>query len=471
MTTIHSPRILLDSIHFNDIRNNIRSRSVAWDALARSAEIPEYDASIVKKIESVLVKNINSGELIDILTYLPVLLYLLQNEHSLDIRKYVINLVAELIISDSYHDETIKFFYKDHQNLKLLFELTLSSDDLDDDVFVLISLFVLVSLLIELEDRSLVEEILKNKKFISIFQNTDRLDTTYICIRFLQELCALKSYKILVWNHQSTFIPTLFRVLEPTEGSYTAGISLASSTTNNLIIQLQYYSLLTLWLLTFDHKISEGLVNIYLFEFLKLLKLIKVTIKEKITRLSISIILNCVSPNVKTFKLTIKNLLLLGSALPILQQLSDRKYSDEELREDLSNLKAILEIEYKQLTSFDEYLAELNSKKLIWSPPHISNTFWTENSTKFKENNWKLVKCLVEICNNFKTSNDPDEKVSLAVALNDLTHVIELEPDCISILNMINGKIMIMELLSHNDSKIKYEALKTTQALISYALK
>ncbi|CAL9737646.1 V-type proton ATPase subunit H [Monosporozyma servazzii] len=480
-------QILLDSTHFNEIRNALRSRSVAWDALTRSSEISEIDASIAKKLENLLIKYSDDSELktlkIDS-TWIEPLIHLLSTSENNDSIKSVQNLIAELLSSKRFTlaQDTIKFFQSKPDQLTKLYDV--SFKDEDDLQTILISSFNIVSLLKQenLINVQLVQKFINNDRFISILQNTSQMDSCYVCIRLLQELSAVNEYRNVLWSNNSKFMTTIFKVIlrTLTNGKSNTQYSqsnneqpvFVNTNSNNLGIQLQYYSLLLIWLLTFDNKIASELSKQYLNDILNLFKLVKVTIKEKISRLCISIILQCCSKEIKGHKTFIKNLILLGNGIPTLNSLSERKYSDEELRSDIITLKTLLEDEYKELTSFDEYLAELDSKLICWSPPHVDNSFWSDNIDQFKKDNWKLFKTLIELLIEFKDSNDNNGKIVIQVLLNDITHVIELLPDeSVHMLNKLNGKVVIMELLNHSDSRIKFEALKATQSIIGYTYK
>ena len=472
-------KILMDSTHFNEIRSIIRSRSVAWDALARSEELSEIDASTAKALESILVKknigdglsssnNAHSGFKVNGKTLIP-LIHLLSTSDNEDCKKSVQNLIAELLSSDKYGDDTVKFFQEDPKQLEQLFDVSLKGDFQT----VLISGFNVVSLLVQngLHNVKLVEKLLKNNNLINILQNIEQMDTCYVCIRLLQELAVIPEYRDVIWLHEKKFMPTLFKILQRATDSQLA-TRIVATNSNHLGIQLQYYSLLLIWLLTFNPVFANELVQKYLSDFLDLLKLVKITIKEKVSRLCISIILQCCSTRVKQHKKVIKQLLLLGNALPTVQSLSERKYSDEELRQDISNLKEILENEYQELTSFDEYVAELDSKLLCWSPPHVDNGFWSDNIDEFKKD--KIFRQLIELLQAKVRNGDVNakqEKIIIQVALNDITHVVELLPESIDVLDKTGGKADIMELLNHSDSRVKYEALKATQAIIGYTFK
>lgn len=480
-------QILLDSTHFNEIRNALRSRSVAWDALTRSSEISEIDASVAKKLENLLIKYSDDSELKTLKideTWIDPLIHLLSTSENNDSIKSVQNLIAELLSSQKFTlaQDTIKCFQTKPDQLVKLYDVSFKEDD--DLQTVLISSFNIVSLLKQtnLVNVQLVEKFINNDRFLTILTNTSQMDSCYVCIRLLQELAAVKEYRNILWANNNKFLSTVFKVVARTLTNGKANTQYSQSqneqpvfvntNSNNLSIQLQYYSLLLIWLLTFDNKIASEIGKQYLNDILNLFKLVKVTIKEKISRLCISIILQCCSKEIKGHKSFIKNLILLGNGIPTLNSLSERKYSDEELRSDIITLKTLLEDEYKELTSFDEYLAELDSKLICWSPPHVDNSFWSDNIDQFKKDNWKLFKTLIELLIEFKDSNDNNGKIVIQVLLNDITHVIELLPDeSVQMLNKLNGKVVIMELLNHSDSRIKFEALKATQSIIGYNYK
>lgn len=469
--------ILLDSIHFMEIHNAISLRSIQWDNIntQQQQNINDNDIDIIKNLEkNIFNKNNNSNT--KVITNIDSniilsLLNFLKNSDDLISNKYVINLFTEFLINENFYNQIIDFFNNNNDKLLDFYNISFKSSNLIDDQLILISTFNIVSLLINqknlLLNINLVEKILTNKFFLKILSNLNQLDTSYVCIRLLQELATIKSYRNIIWNYQNSFLPILFTILN----NSLTNTNLSSTNSNNLGIQIQYHSLLLIWILTFNNDYASQLTKNYLQDFLNLLKIINITIKEKISRLCVSIILQCCNDNVKNYKQNIKNLILLGNGINIIKSLNDRKkFSDDELRDDLIKLKDLLENEYQELTSFDEYIAEIDSKLLCWSPPHTDNGFWSDNIDKFKDENWKIFKKLINILKEYQNNNlnDKNIKIIIEVALNDITHVIQLLPESIDILNIENCKIVIMELLNHTDSKVKYEALKATQAMIGY---
>ena len=65
-------------------------------------------------------------------------------------------------------------------------------------------------------------------------------------------------------------------------------------------------------------------------------------------------------------------------------------------------------------SSYDEYVTEVHSGRLEWSPVHRSEKFWRENAPRLNEKNYELLKILITL---LETSKDP---LVLSVACFDL---------------------------------------------------
>lgn len=79
--------------------------------------------------------------------------------------------------------------------------------------------------------------------------------------------------------------------------------------------------------------------------------------------------------------------------LPFVISLQSRKWSDEEVTDDLDYLNGELTSRLEGLTTYDEYVSELESGHLVWSPAHESEEFWKENGQRIgQESSGKAVK-------------------------------------------------------------------------------
>lgn len=240
--------------------------------------------------------------------------------------------------------------------------------------------------------------------------------------------------------------------------------------------------MLSLWLLSFNERISFELPINYNSLIKILINISKDSIKEKIVRLAVAILLNFINGNnYQNERVKIIKILLLNDSLPIIKNLNDRKWADEELIEDLGNILEILNENFEKLTSFDEYLIELDSGSLSWSPPHRSKEFWTNYAYKFKEKNYKLFKQLISLLNKIITENSNNKNLTddqeknlnkvLSVICNDICQIITYVPEALPILSKLdNTKAKIMGLMTSKDVNLRYEALKTTQALVAHSI-
>ena len=113
--------------------------------------------------------------------------------------------------------------------------------------------------------------------------------------------------------------------------------------------------------------------------------------------------------------------MLVAQLLPFVKNLSQRKWSDEDIGGDVQFLKEELTTHFQNLTyvfyflslspththhisdlacvfkrTYDEYILELASRHLSWTPVHESDDFWKENATKLNEKDHEQLKSVGE---------------------------------------------------------------------------
>ena len=101
--------------------------------------------------------------------------------------------------------------------------------------------------------------------------------------------------------------------------------------------------------------------------------------------------------------------MLVAQLLPFVQNLSARKWTDEDIIEDVQYLRDELKARFDSLTyvrlcfstpfthllhsrTYDEYTSELASGHLSWSPVHESELFWKENAAKLNDKDYEQLK-------------------------------------------------------------------------------
>merc|ERR1712025_1532273 len=114
----------------------------------------------------------------------------------------------------------------------------------------------------------------------------------------------------------------------------------------------------------------------------------------------------------------------------------------------------------QDLSSFDEYISEVRSGRLEWSPVHRSEKFWRENAHKLNDANYELLRILIGLL------ETADSELILSVACFDLGEYVRHYQRGKHVLEQLGGKTMVMTLLSHADPNVRYEALLAVQKLM-----
>jgi V-type H+-transporting ATPase subunit H len=294
-----------------------------------------------------------------------------------------------------------------------------------------------------------------------------------IAVQHYSTLLRTTKAKELFWKSKKDTVSPLFDILRKAAGAakdndstlWSGGTSIRSTDTRfsgGVGLQLMYNVLLVIWQLSFEAElVGEGLekdeevVALYT-------QLLRVSPKEKTTRLLLSTLNNLLSDNKESMIPAATT-----ARLPaLLENLSGRHLSDPDLLEDLDALKEMLEEHTKDQTTFDEYADEVNSGHLRWSPPHRNPTFWRENARKIlEEKKGELPKKLADILGK---SWDSDKKV-LAIGCNDIGNLVRELPEQRAALEKLGLKVRIMELMNDGDESVRWESLKAVGEWMRYS--
>jgi V-type H+-transporting ATPase subunit H len=191
-------------------------------------------------------------------------------------------------------------------------------------------------------------------------------------------------------------------------------------------------------------------------------QLLRLSPKEKTTRLLISALYNILSSN----RQSLLPAAVLVRLPALLQNINGRHLTDEDLLDDLKNLSEMLDEYTKTQTTFDEYAAEIHSGHLRWSPPHRNPTFWAENARRILEHeNGDLPRKLSEIMSK-PWEND---KQVLAIACNDVGNLVKEVPERRYQLEKLGLKTRVMELMAEPDETVRWESLNALSGWLRYS--
>jgi V-type H+-transporting ATPase subunit H len=151
--------------------------------------------------------------------------------------------------------------------------------------------------------------------------------------------------------------------------------------------QMSYQVAFCFWLLSFEQNIAEQINKKYDI-IPSLLQVAQSAVKEKVIRVVVATFRNLVT------KAPAANLpaMLVCKLLPFVKNLAARKWSDDDILEDVQFLRDELNTRFQSLTTYDEYTSELASGHLSWTPVHESDDFWKENADKLNDKDYEQLK-------------------------------------------------------------------------------
>lgn len=228
-------------------------------------------------------------------------------------------------------------------------------------------------------------------------------------------------------------------------------------------LQAQYQSILCLWMLSFDPIVASNMESTYHI-VAKVASVFKTARKEKLARVCIALFRNLVSkPEDAKVSQDHLSIMIGAKVLPVITSIVEQKtFLDEELIEDAKLLMGKLQERLEKMSSFDEYASEVMTGPLEWSPVHKSIRFWKENVARFNDENYKLLKLLVEYLKNKASSAE-----CVAVAIHDLGEYARHYPAGKRALDSLQAKICVTGLIEHEDPAVRYEALIALQKMMT----
>ncbi|XP_053991281.1 V-type proton ATPase subunit H-like isoform X2 [Hylaeus volcanicus] len=211
-----------------------------------------------------------------------------------------------------------------------------------------------------------------------------------------------------------------------------------------------YPAVFCAWVASFDPKLLK--VFMQLGGLLKLCTLLRNSKIEKVIRISLRLLTNCLLNDEALEALIDENV------VQTLTRLEYEKWRDEELYTDISNLLVAFQQKTKLLNNYERYCRELETQKLHWSFLH-SEKFWRENVVFFEENEFSTIKKLVLLLR----SNDP---ITAAVACFDIGEFARLHPMGKSVIQKARAKELVIYLMSHKNRDVSREALLCVQKIM-----
>jgi len=432
---------LVSSPFLDDQAARIRARSLSWESYQRAGQITSTDLIQLKKIDKQPAAKVNSILLGEgpqyALLYVSILKKLARTEPT----QVVLVMIGDALVD---HEERAGLFLKTaEEDPELPFGPFVKALDSDDEFVRLKSAQLLTALLTLPTQPATPAHILApflHKLSINISSSSPHAQD--VSLQCLAALLALRPARALSWqapNHEP--VRAVVKLLRGPPAP---------------VPQTAYLAGYCMWLMSFDEDVAKG-VNGEFDVVPVLVGIAQNAGKEKVVRVIIATFKNLAT------KAPAQNLpsMLVAKLLPFCKNLETRKWTDEEILEDVTFLRDLLQQNFESLSTYDEYTSELASGHLSWSPVHESESFWKENAARLDEKDFAQLKRLVEL---LKTSQD---NTVLAVAAHDLGQYVKHHDRGKKVVTDLGAKTRVMELMTHSNADVRYHALISVQRLVS----
>lgn len=224
-----------------------------------------------------------------------------------------------------------------------------------------------------------------------------------------------------------------------------------------LTFQLQYQLIFCVWMLTFNETIIDKLKDEPVV--LALCDVLRATSREKVKRVILAAFRNMLEKSTKSVADQFAGQMIHFKSLPVMTVMMKQTWQDADLQSDLEFLSERLNNSLQDMSSYDEYLTEVKSLRLEWSPVHSSDKFWRENVMKLNDNDHEVLKLLVEILQS-------QNLVSVAVAAHDLGEYVRFYPRGKITVEQLGGKEQVMTLVNSTIPEVRMQALLAIQKMM-----
>jgi V-type H+-transporting ATPase subunit H len=137
--------------------------------------------------------------------------------------------------------------------------------------------------------------------------------------------------------------------------------------------------------------------------------------------------------------------------LTTLENFRERKWTDDDVADDLEAVREFLLRNFRELSSIERYEKEVRGERLAWNHLH-SEKFFREHAAACDRGDFKVVRRLLVHL------GSPDA-VTQAVACSDLGEFARFYPNGRSIIKLLGVKPMVMSLMQSEDAETAQHAL------------
>lgn len=221
--------------------------------------------------------------------------------------------------------------------------------------------------------------------------------------------------------------------------------------------QTRYELTFCLWTLSFSPWTHEHFYKNASIE--ALVDQIAAAPREKVVRVSLATLRNlCGKAGVASSSQGAAARMIKCGLPKTLRTLRERPWTDPDVVDDIEILNKTILSNYRELSSWDKYLSEVESGDLDWGLTH-TDAFWKENVRLAEADDFSLVKSLVALL----AAEDP--KV-VAISCYDLGEFVRFYPNGKTVLKHIGAKQKLVALIEHPSHDVQRHALQCVSKML-----
>jgi len=234
---------------------------------------------------------------------------------------------------------------------------------------------------------------------------------------------------------------------------------------STVTVQQMYELCFCLWALTYECNGSWSIRNTFHRDNAvnSLVDLVSSAPREKVVRVALSALRTLAQCDAENSPCPAGKREITGSTylsdmigcglIKYVDQMKERHWTDPDIIDDLSVLHRVLHENFKEMTRWDVYFAEVQQGQLAWGHLH-SERFFKENIRQFEGPNgdFYVVKLLVALT----ASNDEEVQ---SIACYDLGEFVRHYPNGRAIARSLGAKDIVMKLVDHPNKELQRHAL------------
>ena len=227
--------------------------------------------------------------------------------------------------------------------------------------------------------------------------------------------------------------------------SYLTTLLKSQGSVNNA--QLLYELTFCLWALSFCEEVRPSFLEEHVVEVL--VEQVTAAPREKVVRVSLASLRNLCESSTDVITAIIK------CDLPkTLANMRERQWADPDVAEDVDAVYSILMNNYRELSTFERWAKEVESKKLKWGSKLVhGEKFWRENAKELERNDFALLKALILLLSS-------DDRECVQAACYDLGEFVRFYPNGKSIVKNLGAKDLVMAKIEDEDEDVQLQALQ-----------